>query len=75
MLIDQSVTHRSIILKRAIFPFHDETPRYVAKVGSAVMHIHDIQFVDFYYHQFSMNVHTSSGGKNSFLLRGIPCGS
>ena len=48
---------------------------YVVKRGSAVMHIQNIQFVDFYYHQFAaeirMNVHTSSGGKNSFLLRGI----
>lgn len=48
---------------------------YLVKRGSAVMHLHDIQFVDCYYRQFAteirLDVHTSHGGKSSFLPRGI----
>ena len=47
---------------------------YLVKRGSAVMHLHDVQFVDFYYRQYAaeirMDVHTATG-HTSFLLRGI----
>ena len=47
---------------------------YLVTRGSAVMHLHDVQFVDFYYRQYSaeirMDVHTATGS-TSFLLRGI----
>ena len=47
---------------------------YLVTRGSAVMHLHDVQFVDFYYHQYQaeirMDVHTATGN-TSFLLRGI----
>ena len=47
---------------------------YLVTRGSAVMHLHDVQFVDFYYRQYQaeirMDVHTATG-KSSFLLQGV----
>ena len=47
---------------------------YLVTRGSAVMHLHDVRFVDFYYRQYAveirMDVHTATGN-TSFLLRGI----
>ena len=47
---------------------------YLVKSGRSAFHIHDVQFVDFYYRQYAaeirMDVHTATGN-TSFLLRGI----
>ena len=47
---------------------------YLVKSGRSAFHLHDVQFVDFYYRQYSaeirMDVHTETGG-TSFLLRGV----
>ena len=47
---------------------------YLVTRGSAVMHLHDVQFVDFYYRQYQaeiqMDVYTATGN-TSFLLRGV----